>query len=90
VNRVQVAVLFTEHLPFDFIAVVEHDAVRRIQARYRASVEASLLGCEFLGCGRIEADRNGTHKRAFDPSAIDVLVIYCPSPKMFVYHWGTS
>jgi len=31
------------------------------------------------------ADRNGTHKRAFDPSAVDVVAIYCPSPRTFVY-----
>jgi hypothetical protein len=31
------------------------------------------------------ADRNGTHKRAFDASAVDALAIYCPSPTTFAY-----
>src|SRR5882672_10168328 len=81
-NGVQVAVPLSEHLPFDLIAIGEHGAMRRVQVRYRASAEASLLRYELLGSW---ADRNGTHKRAFDPSAIDALAIYCPSPKMFVY-----
>src|SRR2546421_11312186 len=31
------------------------------------------------------ADRRGNHHHAFDASAIDVLAIYCPSPRTFVY-----
>ena len=81
-NGVQVAVPLSEHLPFDLIAIGEHGAMRRVQVRYRASAEASLLRCELLGSW---ADRNGTHKRAFDPSAIDALAIYCPCPRTFVY-----
>jgi hypothetical protein len=34
---------------------------------------------KFLG----RSERN--HRRAFDASAIDVLAIYCPTPKTFVY-----
>jgi PD-(D/E)XK nuclease superfamily protein len=56
--------------------------MRRVQVRYRASADAGLLRCELVGSW---ADRNGTHKRAFDASAIDVLAIYCPSPRTFVY-----
>jgi hypothetical protein len=72
-NSVQVAVPLSEHLPFDLIAIGEHGAMRRVQVRYRASLVGSW------------ADRHGTHKRAFDASAIDVLAIYCPSPRTFVY-----
>jgi hypothetical protein len=81
-NGVQVAVLLSEHLPFDLIAIGENGAMRRVQVRYRASLDAAHVRCDL---GSSWADRNGTHKRAFDPSAIDVLAIYCPSPKMFVY-----
>ena len=81
-NGVQVAVPLSEHLPFDLIAIDEHGAMRRVQVRYRASAEAGLLRCELVGSW---SDRNGTHKRAFDASAIDVLAIYCPSPRTFVY-----
>jgi hypothetical protein len=81
-NGLQVAVPLGEHLPFDLIAINDHGAMRRVQVRNRASAEASLLRCELFGSW---ADRNGTHKRAFDPSAMDVLAIYCPSPRTFVY-----
>jgi hypothetical protein len=81
-NGVQVAVPLSEHLPFDLIAISEQGAMRRVQVRYRASANASRLRCELPGSW---ADRNGNHKRAFDASAIDVLAIYCPSPRTFVY-----
>ena len=81
-NGVQVAVPLSEHLPFDLIAIDDHGAMRRVQVRYRTSLHAAHVRCEL---GSSWADRNGTHKRAFDASAIDVLAIYCPTPKTFVY-----
>ena len=76
-NGVQVAVPPSEHLPFDLIAIGEHGAMRRVQVRYRAEASAGLLGYELVSSW---ADRNGTHKRALDASAINVLAIYCPFP----------
>ena len=81
-HGLQVAVPLSEHLPFDLIAVGEHGAMRRVQVRYRASVDAAQVRCQLGGSW---ADRNGTHKRAFDASSIDALAIYCPSPRTFVY-----
>jgi hypothetical protein len=81
-NGVQVAVPLSEHQPFDLIAISEDGAMRRVQVRYRASADASRLRCELPGSW---ADRNRNHKHAFDASAIDVLAIYCPSPRTFVY-----
>ena len=81
-NGIQVAVPLSEHLPFDLIAIDENGALRRVQVRYRASADASLLRCELVGSW---ADRRGTHTRAFDAAAIDALAIYCPSPRTFVY-----
>jgi PD-(D/E)XK nuclease superfamily protein len=78
----QVAVPLSEHLPFDLIAINEHGAMRRVQVRYRTSVDAAHVRCHLGGSW---ADRNGTHKRAFDASSIDALAIYCPSPTTFVY-----
>src|SRR5712692_7089497 len=56
--------------------------MRRVQVRYRASADAAQLRCGLRGWW---ADRHGNHHRAFDASAIDVLAIYCPSPRTFVY-----
>ncbi len=55
--------------------------MRRVQVRYRASVDSAQLRCGLAGSW---ADRNGT-KRAFDASSIDALAIYCPSPRTLVY-----
>ena len=81
-NGIQVALPLSEHLPFDLIAMGEHGAMRRVQVRYRASADGAKLRCELVGSW---ADRNGTHTRPFDPSAIDALAIYCPSPTTFAY-----
>jgi hypothetical protein len=81
-NGVQVAVPLSEHLPFDLIAISEYGAMRRVRVRYRASTDAAQLCCRLGGWW---ADRHGNHHRAFDASAIDVLAIYCPSPRTFVY-----
>ena len=77
-NGIHVAIPLSEHLPFDLIAIGDHGAMRRVQVRYRASASAGLLRCELVGSW---ADRNGSHKRAFDALAIDVLAIYCPVTK---------
>jgi PD-(D/E)XK endonuclease len=81
-NGVQVAIPLSEHLPFDLIAIGEGGAMRRVQVRYRASADAAHLRCELGGWW---ADRHGNHRHAFDASAIDILAIYCPAPKTFIY-----
>jgi PD-(D/E)XK endonuclease len=81
-NGVQVAVPLSEHLPFDLIAIGELGAMRRVQVRYRASADAAHLRCRLGGWW---ADRHGNHHRVFDAAAIDVLAIYCPAPRTFVY-----
>lgn len=81
-SGIRVAVPLSEHLPFDVIAIDDHGAMLRVQVRYRTSVDAAQVRCHL---GNSWADRNGTHKRRFDPSSIDALAIYCPSPRTFVY-----
>ena len=81
-HGIQVAVPLSEHLPFDLIAVGQDRAMRRVQVRYRAAVDAAHLSCRLGGWW---ADRHGNHHRVFDASAIDALAIYCPAPRTFVY-----
>jgi PD-(D/E)XK endonuclease len=81
-SGVHVAVPLSEHLPFDLIAIGEDGAMRRVQVRYRTSLDAAHVRCHL---GTSWADRNGTHKRAFDATSIDALAIYCPSPRSFAY-----
>jgi PD-(D/E)XK endonuclease len=81
-HGVHVAVPLSEHLPFDLIAIGEQGDMRRVQVRYRTSLDAAHVRCHL---GTSWADRNGTHKRAFDGASIDALAIYCPSPRTFAY-----
>ena len=81
-SGVHVAVPLSEHLPFDLVAIDDGGAMRRVQVRYRTSLDAAHVRCHL---GTSWADRNGTHKRAFDAASIDALAIYCPCPRTFVY-----
>lgn len=56
--------------------------MRRVQVRYRTSLDAAHVRCHL---GTSWADRNGTHKRPFEPESIDALAVYCPSPRTFAY-----
>ena len=71
-SGVHVAVPLSEHLPFDLVAIDDGGAMRRVQVRYRTSLDAAHVRCHL---GTSWADRNGTHKRAFDAASIDALVI---------------
>ena len=51
-HGVQVAVPLSEHLPFDLVAIDEGGAMRRVQVRYRASVDAAHLRCRLGEVGR--------------------------------------
>ena len=79
---VHVAVPLSEHLPFDLVAIGDGGEMRRGQVRYRTSIDAAHVRCHL---GTSWADRNGTHRRAFDAASIDALAICCPSPRAFAY-----
>ena len=81
-SGVHVAVPLSEHLPFDLVAIDDGGAMRLVQVRYRTSLDATHVRCHL---GTSWADRNGTHKRAFDAASVDALAIYCPCPRTFVY-----
>jgi hypothetical protein len=64
----------TEHAPFDLVAYKDNSFVR-IQVKYREVVDGKI---EIKG-RTSWADRNGTHERDYDLSAIDVFCVYVPS-----------
>ena len=78
---IQVALPLSEHLPFDIIAISEHGELRRVQVKYRAANEGVIR----TRLGGSWADRNGTHRRRFEPDDFDVLAIYCPEPRLCCY-----
>jgi hypothetical protein len=63
----------TEHAPFDLVAYRD-DVFRRIQVKYRAARAGTIT----VYLRSVWADRNGTHTKAMDKAAIDVVCIYCP------------
>jgi hypothetical protein len=48
-HGVHVAVPLSEHLPFDLVAIGEHGTVRRVQVRYRTSLDAAHVRCHLGG-----------------------------------------
>jgi PD-(D/E)XK endonuclease len=80
-NGIQVALPLSEHLPFDLIAILEDNSLRRVQVKYRTA-KNGLIYCDMKSSW---ADRNGNHIRPFDPLSCDVLVIVCPDPLLCCY-----
>ncbi|MEO6412731.1 MAG: group I intron-associated PD-(D/E)XK endonuclease [Pedococcus sp.] len=70
----------TEHAAFDLVAYKD-SAFYRIQVKYRAT----RLGAVSVQFRSVWADRNGTHMKPSDKSAVDVLCIYCPETDACYY-----
>ncbi|GAB3092676.1 group I intron-associated PD-(D/E)XK endonuclease [Isoptericola nanjingensis] len=63
----------TEHAPFDLVAYAD-GVFCRLQVKYRAS-RAGAITVHFRS---VWNDRQGTHAKPTDKTAIDVVCIYCP------------
>jgi hypothetical protein len=70
----------TEHAPFDLVAYADGE-FHRIQVKYRTA-RAGAVTVHFRA---IWADSHGTHVRAIDKSAIDLVCIYCPDSDACYY-----
>lgn len=68
-----VGVLLTEHAAYDLLAEKE-GICYRIQVKYCSSVGKYIQ----VGMASSWADKNGNHMKTFDPSKLDVILIYCP------------
>lgn len=63
----------TEHAAFDLVAYADPDFLR-VQVKYR-SARGGAVKVAFRS---LWADRNGTHTRRWDKTAVDLVAIYCP------------
>ena len=63
----------TEHAPFDIVAYRDGVFIR-VQVKYRSAVTGKLS----VAFRSVWADRDGTHMKPIDKSAIDVVCVYCP------------
>ena len=69
-----VLIPMTEHAPFDLVTYDARQSFHRIQVKYRAA-STGTVSVQFRS---LWADRHGTHIKAMDKTAVDVVAIYCP------------
>ncbi|GAA1971486.1 group I intron-associated PD-(D/E)XK endonuclease [Isoptericola halotolerans] len=70
----------TEHAPFDVVAYAD-GAFYRLQVKYRAARSGSIT----VHFRSVWNDRQGTHTKPVDKSAIDVVCVYCPETDACYY-----
>ena len=63
----------TEHAPFDLVTYRDGEFLR-IQVRFRSAPRGTIS----VSFRSVWADREGTHMKPIDKSAIDVMCLYCP------------
>lgn len=80
-HNIQPALLLSEHLPFDCVAISEEGKMVRLSVKYRASkngvIPVSLSSCW--------ADRHGVHTKNPDLSSFDAIAVYCPDTQLIYY-----
>lgn len=75
----------TEHAPFDLVAYAD-GAFHRMQVKYRTA-RAGAITVHFRS---VWNDRQGTHMKPTDKTAVDVVCIYCPETDECYYVRPTS
>lgn len=80
-NGIQPAILLSEHLPFDCVAINVDMKVCLLSVKYRTAKD-----------GRIEVhlksswtDKHGTHIKRPDLTAFDAVAVYCPDTGKVYY-----
>ena len=74
-KNIQVALLVSEHLPFDCIAISAENRLVRLSVKYRAKASRGCLDVRFISAW---SDKKGTHRKAVDVSTFDATAVYCP------------
>jgi hypothetical protein len=78
---IQPALLISEHLPFDLIAVSSGGVLRRVSVKYR-----KMRGnCIKIELNSIWSDRRGIHRRKVDLSTFDCLAVFCQDTGLVYY-----
>lgn len=78
---VQPAILLSEHLPFDCIAISQDGRLSRLSVKYRAA-KAGAISVSMISSW---ADKHGTHSRKPDYQAFDAVAVYCPDTSQVYY-----
>lgn len=80
-SGVQPAILLSEHLPFDCIAIAPDGRLSRLSVKYRAAKDGAITVSMISSW----ADRHGTHSRRPDFAAFDAVAVYCPDTALVYY-----
>lgn len=78
---IQPAILLSEHLPFDCIAVAPDGRMSRLSVKYRTA----KLGSITVRLTNSWADKNGTHSKKHDKQTFDAVAVYCPQTERVYY-----
>lgn len=78
---VQPALLLSEHLPFDCIAVSIEGNLCKLFVKYRAAKNGMI----FVDLRSSWADSKGTHTKEPDLTLIDAVAVFCPDTSLVYY-----
>lgn len=78
---IQVAILISEHLPFDMIAISESGELRKISVKYRAAKKDVIT---IVRCS-VWSNKSGPHSRIHARGSYDAVAVYCPNSNRCYY-----
>lgn len=80
-SDVSVALLLSEHKPFDLIAISPRLELCRLSVKYRRATKGKI----YVPLKSYWSDRRGTHMIKHDKTNYDALAIYCPDTRETYY-----
>jgi PD-(D/E)XK endonuclease len=73
---------FSEHQPYDLIAISEKGKAIKIQVKYAALKKNGTIDVKFRTSW---TDKNGVHTKHYKQTDFDYYAIYCPGKEVVVY-----
>jgi len=78
---IQPALLLSEHLPFDLIAIAPDNTLRTVSVKFRAAKRGAVT----VELWSVWSDRHGVHKVWHGRGLYDALAVYCPDTGRVYY-----
>jgi hypothetical protein len=73
---------FSEHQPYDLVAISEDGEAIKIQVKYATLKKNGTIDVKFRTSW---SDRNGVHIKRYKQTDFDYYAIYCPEKEVVVY-----
>lgn len=80
-SGIQPALLLSEHLPFDLIAIAPDNRLRTVSVKFRAAKRGAVV----VELWSVWSDRHGSHKVSHRRGLYDALAVYCPDTERVYY-----